>query len=602
MARLPTVGGDYGNWGTVLNEYLATAHNADGTIDASRITETADAKIMTAAERTTVGSFRNIMTFAGVADAVTAGTDATDAVEAAIDACAPLGIPLFFPPGTYRIKNATLKTGAIIVGCGAATVFKLLDNSANWSMVFTTQTSTAATNVILRDFCIDGNASQIGAIFNAQMHGIAIEGGHEGWLIDNLLIKDCVGDGIWITSASSGTLIPKGIRIRGVRTVNCGRMDIAVINVDGAVISDCMGTGVFDVEANGDTSTCKNIAISNIHYDKINISTLGATSGQTQNDAVVAVGLNAVSEVNIWGVGGAAISSVVCPGRVYVTECYRVMVSDVVAGTLKVSAVSSRQCRQCSFAGVILYGGDADTLQIENFMDCKFSNFVIHAAGNDAIKISQGETPGAHELVLSNFDIRSHTRFGIYVLVSSAIADMTLILENVTIHEAGTNPLAFTSGGSTPYGAITVRDCTFYGRTDFDLAKVIRVDGLTVRGNATLDLGRGAGKSIDIRGIIFRRDSAGTPNIELSSTATDIAELRIGAVEQEPTGGFAMVLNSSTLAVGVKAWINGPVSESATVFDGFGANVHAGSSFRLRGNATNWGYTHNGTSWVAKAH
>lgn len=32
MARLPTVGGDYGNWGTVLNDYLETAHNADGTL------------------------------------------------------------------------------------------------------------------------------------------------------------------------------------------------------------------------------------------------------------------------------------------------------------------------------------------------------------------------------------------------------------------------------------------------------------------------------------------------------------------------------------------------------------------------------------------
>ena len=32
MARLPTVGGDSGNWGTVLNEYLETAHNTDGTL------------------------------------------------------------------------------------------------------------------------------------------------------------------------------------------------------------------------------------------------------------------------------------------------------------------------------------------------------------------------------------------------------------------------------------------------------------------------------------------------------------------------------------------------------------------------------------------
>lgn len=30
MARLPTVGGDTGSWGTVLNEYLAAGHDAEG--------------------------------------------------------------------------------------------------------------------------------------------------------------------------------------------------------------------------------------------------------------------------------------------------------------------------------------------------------------------------------------------------------------------------------------------------------------------------------------------------------------------------------------------------------------------------------------------
>lgn len=35
-ARLPTVNGDDGNWGTVLNEFLEVEHNADGThLDAS---------------------------------------------------------------------------------------------------------------------------------------------------------------------------------------------------------------------------------------------------------------------------------------------------------------------------------------------------------------------------------------------------------------------------------------------------------------------------------------------------------------------------------------------------------------------------------------
>jgi hypothetical protein len=32
MARLPTVGGDSGNWGSVLNEFLQVAINTDGTL------------------------------------------------------------------------------------------------------------------------------------------------------------------------------------------------------------------------------------------------------------------------------------------------------------------------------------------------------------------------------------------------------------------------------------------------------------------------------------------------------------------------------------------------------------------------------------------
>lgn len=36
MANLPTPGGDNGNWGTILNEYLEVEHNGDGThLDAS---------------------------------------------------------------------------------------------------------------------------------------------------------------------------------------------------------------------------------------------------------------------------------------------------------------------------------------------------------------------------------------------------------------------------------------------------------------------------------------------------------------------------------------------------------------------------------------
>ncbi len=37
MARLPVPGGDSGNWGAILNQYLSVSHNADGTLKQSAI-------------------------------------------------------------------------------------------------------------------------------------------------------------------------------------------------------------------------------------------------------------------------------------------------------------------------------------------------------------------------------------------------------------------------------------------------------------------------------------------------------------------------------------------------------------------------------------
>jgi hypothetical protein len=39
MSRLPTVGGDDGNWGTVLNDFLDVSHNSDGTAKLVNYTE-----------------------------------------------------------------------------------------------------------------------------------------------------------------------------------------------------------------------------------------------------------------------------------------------------------------------------------------------------------------------------------------------------------------------------------------------------------------------------------------------------------------------------------------------------------------------------------
>jgi hypothetical protein len=64
MSRLPTVNGDNGSWGTVLNDYLSVEHNSDGThFDAT-------------------SSVKGVVELATTTE-VTAGTDATRAVTPA---------------------------------------------------------------------------------------------------------------------------------------------------------------------------------------------------------------------------------------------------------------------------------------------------------------------------------------------------------------------------------------------------------------------------------------------------------------------------------------------------------------------------------------
>ncbi len=104
MARLPTVGGDSGNWGSVLNEFLGVAHNAGGTIK---------------------NYFYNVKDYGATGDG---STDDTAAIQSAIDAVPSRtntgGGILFFPPGDYKTTSTLTITGNArqlhVMGFGAS--------------------------------------------------------------------------------------------------------------------------------------------------------------------------------------------------------------------------------------------------------------------------------------------------------------------------------------------------------------------------------------------------------------------------------------------------------------------------------------------------
>ncbi len=102
MARLPTIGGDNGNWGTVLNQFLDVSHNSDGTIQRNAL-----------------------QTSYGISAAPTASGDATGATDYTnlttwVATLTSNNLQGIIPPGTYYI-NQTLNWTAdnlIIRGSG----------------------------------------------------------------------------------------------------------------------------------------------------------------------------------------------------------------------------------------------------------------------------------------------------------------------------------------------------------------------------------------------------------------------------------------------------------------------------------------------------
>jgi len=95
-ARLPNPGADDGAWGTLLNEYLLVEHGPDGTHNDGVI---------------------NAQTCGAVGDGI---TDDTAAIQAALDAAAPIGGVVWLPPvsGAYRCNGALTIPGHVTLRGG----------------------------------------------------------------------------------------------------------------------------------------------------------------------------------------------------------------------------------------------------------------------------------------------------------------------------------------------------------------------------------------------------------------------------------------------------------------------------------------------------
>ena len=123
MARLPNPGGDTGNWGNVLNEFLNVSHNTDGTLKGGGST------------------VLNVKDFGAKGDGQ---TDDTKAIQAAIDEAArvslnPDGSPKYQGTQTYDVKQVFFPAGGYAVSSLNLTKrhgVKLVGESTPWGVRF----------------------------------------------------------------------------------------------------------------------------------------------------------------------------------------------------------------------------------------------------------------------------------------------------------------------------------------------------------------------------------------------------------------------------------------------------------------------------------
>ncbi len=147
MSRLPSPGGDAGQWGTILNDFLSVEHNADGTLKSGGSLATKAATSLTIAAGTGLtggGDLSADRTFAvsfGSTSTTVAAGNHTHTLTFSLTAYSRQGI-LSVAAGTQRLpidSTYTIVGTRLMVGTAPTGANLLIDVHKNDTTIYTTQ-------------------------------------------------------------------------------------------------------------------------------------------------------------------------------------------------------------------------------------------------------------------------------------------------------------------------------------------------------------------------------------------------------------------------------------------------------------------------------
>ena len=225
------------------------------------------------------------------AGATNGGGDQNAKMAIVIAAAAAAGRAIHIPAGTH-IGYMDVPAGTVIYGDGPTSILKL-PTGANRPVIKSSDTVNGVDNVLLYNFCIDGNEASQDAVLGLDAHGIFADGGCDNWTVKNLSIKNTKGNGIRVRGSGSTGLTTKAefIDISECRFEDAGNKDTGTngrdsIYLNGVQCARVVGNDIID--AGRQAVALEGSVASSIATRKIVISlnyAKNATSGAFDDEA-----------------------------------------------------------------------------------------------------------------------------------------------------------------------------------------------------------------------------------------------------------------------------------------------------------------------------